>query len=168
MRGEGLVPEGGWAVREITAEATRPVRHAVLWPHKPDAAACVIAGEEEAGVGHLGAFDGAGRLVGVCSLFPQRSERFPEALPPADPVYRLRVMGTRSEVRGLGAGAALVEEACRWAAGHGAHWLWCDAREVALGFYARMGFGFLSETYDVPEIGPHRMMARRLVEDGVT
>jgi GNAT superfamily N-acetyltransferase len=71
-------------------------------------------------------------------------------------------MGTRSEVRGLGAGAALVEEAGRWAARQGAHWLWCDAREVALGFYARMGFDFVSETYDVPEIGPHRMMVRRL------
>ncbi len=162
MRGEEQVPAGGWVTREVGAEATRPVRHAVLWPHKPDAAACTIAGEDGAGVRHLGAFDAAGRLVGVCSLFPQRSERFPEALPPHAPVYRLRVMGTLTEVRGLGAGAALVEHACALAAELGAHWLWCDAREVALGFYARTGFQFVSETYDVPEIGPHRMMVRCL------
>jgi len=37
--------------------------------------------------------------------------------------------------------------------------LWCDAREVAFGFYARMGFVFLNDTYDIPDIGPHRTMA---------
>ena len=37
--------------------------------------------------------------------------------------------------------------------------LWCDAREVAFGFYERMGFVFLNDTYDIPDIGPHRTMA---------
>lgn len=101
-------------------------------------------------------------MVGVCSLFAQRSDRFPEAIPLNESVYRLRVMGTLPEVRGQGAGAALIASACAEARALGADWLWCDARQVAFGFYERMGFSFLSETYEVPEIGLHRMMARRL------
>ena len=38
----------------------------------------------------------------------------------------------------------------------------CDAREVAFPFYERMGFSFVSGRYEVPAIGPHRMMALKL------
>ena len=37
--------------------------------------------------------------------------------------------------------------------------LWCDAREVAFGFYERLGFGFMNEMYELPDVGPHRTMA---------
>ena len=59
-------------------------------------------------------------------------------------------------------GAAIVRYAAKWSREQGAVWLWCDAREVAFPFYERMGFKFVSEGYNVPEIGPHRMMALKL------
>ena len=71
-------------------------------------------------------------------------------------------MGTLPEVRGKGAGAAIVRYAANWSREQGAVWLWCDAREVAFPFYERMGFEFVSEGYHVPDIGPHRMMALKL------
>ena len=149
-------------VRRVSAEAVRPLRHQVLWPHKASPEVCVIPEDDDSTARHLAAFNHAGVIVGVCSLFCQRSARFPAAIPAEEAVYRLRVMGTAPEVRGLGAGAALITKACEEAKALGAEWLWCDARQIALGFYERMGFEFLSETYDVSEIGPHRMMARRL------
>jgi GNAT superfamily N-acetyltransferase len=95
-------------------------------------------------------------------MFDQRSDRYPSALPEDDVVRRLRVMGTSPEVRGQGAGAALIEAFCAEARLAGAQWVWCDAREVAFGFYERMGFDFRSDAYVVPKIGVHKMMARRL------
>lgn len=145
----------------IGHKATRQLRHAVLWPHKSAPAVCTIEGDEDAI--HLGAFTENGEHVGVCSLFwGMRSERFPEVLSVEEPVCRLRVMGTLPEVRGRGAGRVLIERATVEAKGMGAAWLWCDAREVALGFYERMGFSYCSDFYEVPEIGRHRMMAIEL------
>jgi GNAT superfamily N-acetyltransferase len=146
----------------ITAVETQRLRHVILWPHKSAPEECTIDVDDADHAHHVGAFDAAGRHVGVCSLFDQRSERFPDAIPTQDPVYRLRVMGTLPEVRGKGAGAAIVEYACDWAREQGARWLWCDAREVAFPFYLRMGFEFCSEGYEIDPIGPHRMMRRKL------
>lgn len=146
----------------ISAEMTRPVRYRVLWPHKSKEADCVIDIDDDPGARHIGAFDENEQLVGVCSLFDQRSERNEEALPLLDSVYRLRVMGTLPEVRGAGAGAAIIEFACAWCKSVGVKWLWCDAREIAFPFYSKMDFDFVSKSYEVLEIGVHRMMARKL------
>ncbi len=72
---------------------------------------------------------------------------------------RLRVMGTLPEVRGQGAGAALVARATEEVVKRGKSVLWCDAREVAFGFYERLGFDFMNEMYVLPDVGPHRTMA---------
>lgn len=151
-----------FAIKRVTASDVRPLRHEVLWPHRNSPAACTIPEDEAADTRHLAAFNARGVIVGVCSLFDQRSERFPEAIPRDDAVYRLRVMGTLPAVRGQGAGAALIAEVCATAKGLGADWVWCDAREVAWGFYERLGFAFVSGVYEVPKIGLHRMMAKRL------
>ena len=150
-----------WTVKRIEAKATHGPRHAVLWPHLSRAADCTIAEDEDAGTIHLGVFL-ADDLVGVCSLFAQRPERFSDALPANVRLCRLRVMGILPEVRGRGAGVALVDRAIEEARGAGAKFLWCDAREIALGFYEKLSFKFVSEAYNVPGIGLHRMMARRL------
>ena len=69
---------------------------------------------------------------------------------------RLRVMGTLPEV-GVGAGAALIAQAAEEVRLAGRQVL-VRCREVAFGFYERMGFG-VNEVYEIPEIGPHRTMA---------
>lgn len=146
----------------ISAAETRVLRHTILWPHRPHASDCTIDVDEAPHAFHVGAFDAEGRHVGVCSLFEQRSERFPLALPTDDPVYRLRVMGTLPAVRGQGAGATIIAFAREWCQNRGAQWLWCDAREVAFPFYQRVGFDFCSDHYEIDPIGTHRMMVMKL------
>jgi GNAT superfamily N-acetyltransferase len=68
-------------------------------------------------------------------------------------------MGTLPEVRGLGAGAALIASASDEVLRRGKTVLWCDAREVAFGFYERLGFDFMNEVYELPDVEPHRTMA---------
>ncbi len=149
-------------IRPLASEATRSVRHRVLWPHRPSLEACTIDIDDAPHARHLGALSPAGEVVGVLSLFAQRSDRFPDALPADLPVYRLRAMGVLPAWRRCGVGEALIEAACAAARELGAAELWCDARLVALPFYEACGFRYLTDRYDIPVIGPHRMMARAL------
>ena len=41
----------------------------------------------------------------------------------------------------------------------GARRFWCNARVAAVPFYARMGWRVVSDLFDVPTVGPHRVMA---------
>lgn len=108
---------------------------------------------------HLGAFDEQERLVGVCSLFEMTTAKLNESQQ-----IRLRAMATAPSVRDMGAGAAIVQEALRLAGGMGYDVLWCDARKVALGFYAKLGFERIDEWYEVPLIGLHQLMYYRLTD----
>ena len=162
--------DSAFEVHELRPEETRELRHRVLWPHKRSAQECVIDVDEADHATHLGVFmaepapwgvslDGrAGALVGVCSLFDQPCTRC--AVPwENEDALRLRVMGTLPEVRGRGAGAALIAGALDEVVRREKSVLWCDAREVAFGFYERLGFGFMNEMYELPDVGPHRTMA---------
>ena len=157
-------------VKRVSSQDVRALRHRVLWPHKASPDVCVIDLDDAPHAIHLAAFANQnlpwglaahgqqGSLVGACSLFDQPCERL--AVPGRDgQSMRLRVMGTLPEARGWGAGAALIARAAEEVRSLGKEVLWCDAREVAFGFYQRMGFVFLNDTYDIPDIGPHRTMA---------
>lgn len=149
-----------FVVRAIRADETRALRHQVLWPHKARMEDCVIDIDHEAGAIHLGAFDRSDCLVGICSLFETGSSKIDGAYQ-----YRLRAMATSPLVRGKGAGKAVVLEALRRVAALGCDVLWCDAREVALGFYERLGFERIDEWYEVPIIGPHQFMYFRFSDN---
>lgn len=146
-----------FSVRLIAPEATRRLRHEVLWAHRPNISDCSIDIDRRSDALHLGAFDEQERLVGVCSLFEMATPKLE-----GTKQIRLRAMATSSAVRGMGAGAAIVQEALRLAGGMGYDLLWCDARKVALGFYAKLGFGRIDEWYEVPLIGLHQLMFYRL------
>jgi ribosomal protein S18 acetylase RimI-like enzyme len=55
----------------------------------------------------------------------------------------------------------LVEQALSIVESSGYDVLWCDAREVALGFYEQLGFERIDEWYDIPNIGKHQFMYYR-------
>ena len=71
---------------------------------------------------------------------------------------RLRGMATLEEVRGTGAGSALLRTVRTNAVLSGADALWCNARTTAAGFYLAQGFRVLGPEYDIPGIGPHVFM----------
>ena len=131
-------------IRAITAAETRPLRHRVLRPTQA-AESTLYPGDDQASV-HLGAFEGD-RLVGVASLYA-------EPRTGAAGGWRLRGMATAPEVRGRGLAASVSH-----AAGQGGGELWCNARLAAVGFYAARGFEVVSDEFDVPDIGPHVVMA---------
>jgi ribosomal-protein-alanine N-acetyltransferase len=154
-------------VSVVQWEVLKEVRYEVLWPHLESAEEARIDIDESKGAIHLAASNGE-EVVGVASLFLQNCDMFPRCFE-GDKVYRLRAMGVLDKVRGNGVGVAIINEAVKILKDGDVKVLWCDAREVAWGFYERCGFEFASneegyecDAYTVPNIGLHKMMYRRL------
>ena len=146
------VGEAGNVVRRILSEETWLLRAAVLWPEKTPGPACRLAVDEAPGAFHVGVFRGR-ELVAVGSFLP---ERHPMLMPRVG--YRLRAMATHPDHRGQGCGRALIRHAERELMRAGESGIWADARKVALGFYAGLGWDVSGPFYDVPKRGKHRLV----------
>lgn len=146
-------------VRAVAATETRPLRHLVLRPGQP-AESTVYPGDDDPDTRHFAAFLD-GHLVGIASLYR-------EARAGADivPGWRLRGMATSGEARGKGVGRALLDACLGHVAGEGGGEVWCNARAEALGFYAAAGFDVGGDEFDIPDIGPHRVMRRDVAPSG--
>lgn len=127
------------------------LRHAELRPGLPRATAC-FDGDDAPDTWHLGAFEGD-VAVGCASFVRQPWVDGADA-------WQLRGMATRTDRVGRGIGAALLRFA--ETAIPEPRLVWCNARAAAVGFYARCGFTVESDVFDVPTVGPHRRMLRRL------
>ncbi|HEX6230125.1 MAG TPA: GNAT family N-acetyltransferase [Actinomycetota bacterium] len=133
----------------------RELRHRLLRPHqRPEE--LVYPGDHLPDALHLGAFE-RGALVGVASICrePPPGSEEPRA-------WRIRGMATEPAVRGRGIGGELLGRCVAHAAERGAAVVWCSARVRAEPFYRRHGFAVVRGPYDVPAIGPHVEMRRRL------
>ena len=145
------------------AEDLREVRFKVLWPFLTSAEEANIDIDASEGAIHLaGVVDG--EIVGCASLFVQDCDRYPGMFK-NQKVYRLRAMGVLKEVQGMGVGAAIIKNAETLCSSENASVIWCDAREVAWGFYSKLGFkyaacedGYECDAYEVRNVGLHKMM----------
>jgi GNAT superfamily N-acetyltransferase len=143
-------------VRSVSAAAVGPLRQRVLRAGQPPET-CVYPGDELASTLHLGIFDGA-ELVGIASWYQE---------PPPEGAQlravRLRGMATAPEVRDRGFGRGLLEAGLALAQlGGGPLLIWCNARSGAVAFYERFGFEREGEEFEIPDIGPHFLLKRRL------
>jgi predicted GNAT family N-acyltransferase len=142
-------------VRPINAAETWPLRQSVLRPDRPLAAA-QFPGDDLPTTKHFGAFQG-NDLVGIASLF---LAEMPEH--PGVGALQLRGMATAPTVRGAGFGRALVAGCVAFAAASGKQMIWCNARTSAVEFYRKLGWEILGAEFEVPDVGPHFHMWRRV------
>ena len=131
-------------MRPIPVDSTRPLRQAVLRPNKSLAE---LATHESPGAFAAGAFDGE-RLVAVGFIAPEGTSGS----------WRVRGLATEPELRGRGAGAAVLESLVAHAIANRATRIWCTARTPARAFYERGGFVVISERFEIESIGPHYVM----------
>ena len=144
------------AVVRVSIDRVLPVRHRLLRSHQPVAKA-QFPGDHDPRVGHFAAMRDGG-IVGVVSIFPEADTRCSQCDPAQQ--WRIRGMATAPEVRGLGAGATLLLAAIDHAVDGGARAIWCNARQPAIGFYARFGFMGTGPIFEISEIGAHQYMER--------
>ncbi|HVF15131.1 MAG TPA: GNAT family N-acetyltransferase [Acidimicrobiales bacterium] len=140
-------------VRPITAEETRPLRHAVLRPGQ-SFEQTVYSRDDHPETVHLGAFDGD-RLVAIASLYREARPNRPRRA-----AWRLRGMATDAEHQGRGLATVVLEVSVAHVAAEGGGELWCNARLPALGFYQRGGFEIEGDEFEIDGIGPHVVVTR--------
>jgi len=150
-------------IERVKAEAVYPLRLEVLRPGGI-LADCVFAGDDDPDTVHFAAFNSEGKVEGIASFY--------QASHPAvhgKRLVQLRGMATHPSVRGEGYGKAIVRFALGFFAGVGGALsektndvMWCNAREVAIPFYETLGFQITAEPFDIPGIGPHRVMFRHI------
>lgn len=146
-------------IRPITVAQTLPLRHQILWPHKPLA---YVQLPEDADGQHFGAFvDGHSpeEPVSVISLFIDEEKA--EA--------RFRKFATAEEWQGKGIGSALlgfVMEVVKAqnAAGVRITSIWCDSRKSASKFYEKFGMRAEGGTFYKGDVEYIRL--RGVIEQG--
>lgn len=111
------------------------------------------------------AFDEAGEVIGTSQVALEDP-----AFDAGDighavlPSWRLRGMATRADARSSGVGTALLGRAIGYVAGQGGRVLWCHARLPAVTPYARARFRTYGVPWEEPDIGPHVVMWRSMVD----
>lgn len=143
-------------VRRIGAQQTWPLRQSVLRPGRPEAEV-IFAGDDLEATTHWGAFDEKGEVVAIASLYraPKPGTR--------EPAWQLRGMASDTKARGLGYGAAVLAACLEYIRTYEPDALvWCNAREGAAEFYRRYGFSIDGEVFDIPTVGPHFVMSRKV------
>lgn len=136
-------------IKNISAHETYDIRLAVLrnnidLPYK-------FKEDEHDSSFHLGAFHN-NKLVGIASFIQNKTEAI------KGEQYQLRGMATLREVRGMGAGRLLLEEAKNILKTKNIDVLWCNARKEAVGFYKSLDFVIIGEEFEVQKVGPHFKM----------
>ena len=140
------------SIKLISSQETYPLRLEVLWRHFDELNQCGIDIDEAKGTFHVGVFKD-GEIVSVGTFLIQKNNKFDE-----QSQYRLRAMASSPKVRGEGFGQRLIDFAIKELQNRETEILWCDARKIALGFYQKIGFTVIGNYYDVPKIGPHKLM----------
>jgi GNAT superfamily N-acetyltransferase len=149
-------------IRQVPAEATRPLRQQVLRPHQR-VEEVGFAGDDAEEAAHFAAFEGpedGAPMVGIASVVPEAPDPPIDASNPAG-WWRLRGMATAEDQRRKGLGAALVAAVIDHVARRGGTAVWCNARVPAVGFYRHLGFVTIGEPWEKdPYVGPHITMWR--------
>jgi len=141
-------------IRSIEAEQTYPIRKEEL--RKNVSLSHEMAGDDERETLHLGIFY-AGELAGIVSLMRASIPSFKDS-----PQYQIRGMATSAKHQGKGFGKKLLKEAENRLKARGVEMVWCNARAVALDFYLKMGYAIHGSVFELPEIGPHYKMYKKL------
>ena len=136
-------------VEEVAAGVTHPLRAAVLRRGVP--LPVEMAADDDPATFHLAARTPEGQVVGVVRFHPNPCPWWPEPRG----AWQLRGMATDPSVRRTGTGRALVREGLARVTRLGGDLVWCNARATAAGFYERLGFRVVTETFELPSVGPH-------------
>lgn len=144
-------------VEDVPAEATHDLRWRILRDSRPGAPV-VLPEDSRPDAFHLAVRDTEGTVVAVASF---STESTPHR--PGRPAVRLRGMAVDRPAQHHGLGRLLVTTVVDRLRGDGVEVLWCNARDSAAGFYARLGFEVVGDGFVLPESGiAHHVMLREI------
>jgi GNAT superfamily N-acetyltransferase len=136
-------------IKEISTAETYDLRHRVLRPSGP--LSDVQFPADRLAV-HFGVFEQE-RLVSVVTAHPENSP-----LCAGEGQWRIRGMATEPGLQGNGYGSEALKALLAWGKAKCIPLFWCNAREKAIFFYESYGFEIISDLFDIPGVGPHKVM----------
>ena len=140
----------------ITSEQTLELRQKVLKPYLSKKE-CLNPEDFQATTTHFGLFYN-NRLISIATIFPESNKVLHCGFP-----YRLRGMATDINYQGQGFGGALLMSIIDFLKDKRCDLLWCNARLKAFQFYRANGFQNSGEIFELPDIGPHKVMYKRII-----
>ncbi len=139
-------------VKKISAAETIDLRSRILRPGQP-IELCHYPEDDFATSFHLGIFK-HNKVVCNGTFLQQGHEKFPQA----KKAYRLRGMATDTLYQRQGLGALIIAEALKELKTRECDLIWFNARTSAEIFYRKLGFQCIEEVFDIPLVGPHKIM----------
>lgn len=138
---------------KLKAEDTYSIRKEVL--RKNMTLSHKMKGDHDSDALHLGVYE-RDQLVCIGSFM--KAERTDLS----GRQYQLRGMATIDSAQGKGYGKLLLQEAETILRSKDIDLIWCNARAVAIDFYKKMGYQLMGDVFEVPQIGPHYIMFKKL------
>ena len=145
------------SVKFIKPDQCLDLRTRILRPGQ-DIKLCIFAEDILPTTFHLGIYDN-NKIVCNGTFMQNTHPDFSVAKNP----YRLRGMATDTAYQGKNLGSLLLQKA-ELILKHNYHcdFLWFNAREKAFHFYQKNNFKFHREMFDIPQVGPHKVMYKWL------
>lgn len=118
---------------------------------------CIYPEDHEVLTFHVG-LTYSGKLISIATFAYEGSKHLSAGCP-----YRLRGMATDDKYRGQGYGEKVIIFANDILAARRCDLLWCNARLRAFSFYERLGFRYQGDLFEIPDIGPHKVMYKHMI-----
>jgi GNAT superfamily N-acetyltransferase len=142
-------------VTEIAAKETYLIRQIILRPGKP-IESCVFEGDDLPTSKHFGLFVNK-ELVGIVSVFENKNTIFTHSNQ-----LQVRGMAVLQNYQKKGYGNVLIEKVEAYAKSMKSPNIWFNAREIAVGFYKKLGYTIIGNPFEIGEIGTHYIMHKQL------
>lgn len=142
-------------IKEISSQETFIVRHPVLRKGKP-IETCVFDDDDLETTHHFGLFDDL-NLIGIISLFLKTNPIFAENIQ-----AQIRGMAIVESHQKKGLGEALVKHCEEHCITNQFNLIWFNARTAAVGFYKKMGYEVKGNSFEIPEVGEHYLMYKKI------
>lgn len=142
-------------VQFVPASETWALRQKILRPHQP-LQDCMFPQDQWPTTFHVAA-KMHGHVIGVATFHEETFAKLKAERP-----YRLRGMATDFSFHGKGIGRRVLEKGIQELQSRGCDLLWCNAREIAFPFYEKLGMLYEGPMFDIPTLGPHKVMYKYL------
>lgn len=142
-------------IKEIGASDTLSLRHSILRKGQP-LSTCYYPNDNQPTSFHLGGFIHQ-KLVVIGSFYHESHAELD-----SNHAFRFRGIATQPDHRRKGYAFELIEYAFDRIKATKGEWVWCNARTSALGLYYKLNMIPLLEPFDLPNIGPHQLMIKKL------
>ena len=142
-------------IKEITSLATFPVRHPVLRAGKP-IDSCCFEGDDLDTTKHFGIFESE-NLIGVISIFKNCHAQFDDTIS-----FQFRGLAILENFQKQGLGQKLITYCENYTSSQKGSLIWFNARIKAVGFYEKLNYKIIGDTFEIKDVGTHYLMYKKL------